>query len=438
MELYSTRNPEVKVDFATAVFQALAPDGGLYMPVEMPRLEDWFWRKLPELSNPQIAVEIAAPFLNGTISAERQRAILHQAMDIRVPLRRLGDEMLVAELFHGPSFAFKDFGARFMAAVMDELLAAKNERLLILVATSGDTGGAVAAGFSQCKHAEVIILYPKGGVSDFQEAQLTTQGDRVHALRVNGSFDDCQALVKKAFLDQELRSQVRLSSANSINISRLIPQSIYYIAAYREWLVQGGEGKPSYVVPSGNLGNLTAGVFAAKMGLPVEHFVTGSNANDTVAIYGATGKYKPKASVPTLSNAMDVGAPSNFERLSHMFGDSWDSFRQNISSYSFSDERTRLEMQRVYQAYNYILDPHTAVGTLAAQKYREDKQSAEDLIVLATAHPGKFGEEVKSILRLDSKTQLLPEEITRQSRKVEEIDNDYQDLVKAIHQVWKG
>ena len=341
VELYSTNAPDTRVSFEEAVFQALPKDRGLYMPVDLAPLPDAFWRRLPSMSLPDIGVAIARQFIGDEIEEVALEKIVRAAIDFEAPLVPLAQDLdtglsnAVLELTHGPSLAFKDFGARFMSGAMSHFLTRRGERLVILVATSGDTGGAVAAGFHGSENVDVVILYPKGGVSDVQEAQLTTLGGNVTALRVEGTFDDCQALVKEAFVDDDLRGRVNISSANSINIARLVPQSFYYVDAYRQWLAAGNEAPPVICVPSGNFGNLTAGLFAERLGLPVERFVAATNANDAVARYAQTGEYEPRASVKTISNAMDVGAPSNYVRMSTLLGSTWNGFRERVYASTF-------------------------------------------------------------------------------------------------------
>ncbi|RMG80878.1 MAG: threonine synthase, partial [Bacteroidetes bacterium] len=305
------------------------------------------------------------------------------------------EEKYILELFHGPSLAFKDFGARFMSQLMSYFKGADEKELVILVATSGDTGGAVAAGFYKTPGIKVVILYPSGKVSALQEKQLTTLGENITALEVRGTFDDCQALVKKAFLDPDLNQNIRLSSANSINIARLIPQSFYYFEAYKQ--VQTNGDKIVFSVPSGNFGNLTAGLFAKEMGLPIHHFIAATNANDVVPEYLKSGVFTPRPSVPTISNAMDVGNPSNFARMLDLKCSTWNILKEEISGYSFSDDQTREAIKTVYDKYKYIIDPHGAVGYLALEAYQKKNKGTKG-IILETAHPSKFIDEVEQVL----------------------------------------
>lgn len=391
MKLYSTNNPENQVEFKEAVFNALPQDKGLYMPVNIPKIDPLFIQNIQQYSLPEIAFEVASVLLEGAIPSEDLKRIIQDAANFDAPLHFLTSDMAVLELFHGPSFAFKDFGARFMSRVMG-FFTEKNEKTLeVLVATSGDTGGAVALGFLGVEGTRVTILYPKGKVSEIQELQLTTNGENIRAIEVEGTFDDCQALVKQAFVDEELNTKLRLTSANSINIARLIPQMFYYFYAYAQLKAQG-VSKVVYTVPSGNFGNIGAGILASKMGLPVQHFVAANNANDTVTEFLKTGKYHSKASVQTLSNAMDVGNPSNWVRIMDMFDKDFLKVKKHISAYTFSDVQTKKAIAEVYEKYNYVLCPHTAVAYLAAKKYKAEHPGEYASVFLSTAHPCKFPE----------------------------------------------
>ena len=347
---------------------------------------------------------MARQLLGAEITDADLRTIIDDAIDFPAPVVQLDGQKHVLELFHGPSLAFKDFGARFMSRLMGYYNRDKDQELVILVATSGDTGGAVAAGFYQTPGIEVVILYPSGKVSDLQEKQLTTLGHNIHALEVDGTFDDCQAIVKQAFLDRDLRAQLRLSSANSINISRLIPQSFYYFEAFK----QLGAGDPVvFCIPSGNFGNLTAGLLAKRLGLPVEHFIAATNSNDVVPRFLKDGKYETRPSVPTLSNAMDVGAPSNFARMTNLYGhlhgkdhpgeDTIREMRSIITGYAYDDTTTESAMREVEEKYGYTIDPHGAVGYLALKEWQIDHPATRG-VILETAHPSKFKPDVERVL----------------------------------------
>ena len=394
MKLYSTKNPTTFVSLKEAVFKGLPDDNGLFMPDFIPQLEADFIKNLKNHSFQSIAFTVAKTLLRGVIPDEDLKTLVERAIDFPAPVVKLDDSTHILELFHGPSLAFKDFGARFMAQLMSYFNQEDTRELVILVATSGDTGGAVAAGFYKTLGIKVVILYPSGKVSLLQEKQLTTLGENITALEVEGTFDDCQALVKKAFLDKELTSKIRLSSANSINIARLIPQSFYYFEAFKQVETHG---KPLvFSIPSGNFGNLTAGLFAQKMGLPVSKFIAATNANDVVPQYLTTGTYRPTPSVPTLSNAMDVGNPSNFARMLDLCSSTWNIMTENIVGYAYDDETTKQAMREIKAKYDYVIDPHGAVGYLALKDYQKENDVVG--IVLETAHPAKFLDDVESIL----------------------------------------
>lgn len=390
MKLYSTNDPSNQVSFKEAVFNSMPQDKGLYMPVTIPRLDDKFLNHLDEYSLPEIAYHVAKNLLGDDIPAEDLKTIIYDAINFYAPVVKLEDSVYVLELFHGPSLAFKDFGARFMSRVMSYFLEDGEKQLDVLVATSGDTGGAVALGFLGVPNTRVTILYPKGKVSDIQELQLTTNGQNIRALEIDGTFDDCQALVKEAFTDKELKEKLRLTSANSINIARLIPQTFYYFNAYAQ-LLKRGISKVVFSVPSGNFGNIGAGLLAWKMGLPVEQFIAATNANDTVPEYLKSGVYQTKPSVATLSNAMDVGNPSNWVRIADMFKADMEDLKKLISGFSFDDTETLLAINKVDAVYNYVVCPHTAIAWQALkdwQKFHPDNEATG--VFLATAHPCKF------------------------------------------------
>lgn len=394
MRLYSTKNPNQFTDLKTAVFKGLPDDNGLYMPEKIPQLSSSFIHNLKNYSLQDIAFEVTKNLFQGSIPDTDIHTIVNNAINFPAPLVKLDDETFILELTHGPSLAFKDFGARFMAQLMSYFNKGSEKELVILVATSGDTGGAVAFGFHNTPGIKVVILYPSGKVSPLQEKQLTTLGGNVTALEVDGTFDDCQALVKQAFLDKDLTDNIRLSSANSINIARLIPQTFYYFEAYKQ--IENPE-KVVFCVPSGNFGNLTAGLFAQKMGLPIHHFIAATNANDIVPKYLDSGNYIPRSSTRTLSNAMDVGSPSNFARMLDLYSSTWNIMKDAISGYSFNDEDTKRAMIEVKDKYNYIIEPHGAIGYLALKEWQKSNKNTQG-IILETAHPSKFLEDVETIL----------------------------------------
>lgn len=389
MKLYSTNNKTLRVSFQEAVFNSLPQDKGLYMPELIPQLDPFFIQNIQQYSLQEIALTVASVLIGDDIPKADLKKIVDDAINFDAPVKFLNAETAVLELFHGPSYAFKDFGARFMSRVMGYFSQKGDQLLDVLVATSGDTGGAVALGFLGVEGTRVTILYPKGKVSKVQEEQLTTNGQNIRALEVNGTFDDCQALVKEAFNDTELNRELRLTSANSINISRLIPQTFYYFWAYAQLKAQG-ISEVVFTVPSGNFGNIGAGLLAYKMGLPVTHFVAGTNVNDTVPRFLRSGSYEPKPSVQTLANAMDVGNPSNWVRIQDMFDGDLEHLRGVISSYTYDDGATEQAMKELYEKYNYVACPHTAIAYLASEAYRRDTPGTYASVFLSTAHPCKF------------------------------------------------
>lgn len=390
MNFYSTNSPAVEVPFKEAVFNSLPQDRGLYMPVSIPQLDADFVRNLDKYSLPEIAFKIASTLLTDAIPEEDLKAIIDDAINFEAPIVKLEEDVYVLELFHGPSLAFKDFGARFMSRVMSYFLRDGEQLLDVLVATSGDTGGAVALGFLGVPNTRVTILYPKGKVSPIQEQQLTTNGKNIRAIEVDGTFDDCQALVKQAFTDAELNKKFRLTSANSINIARLIPQTFYYFNAYAQ-LLRKGKSEVTFCVPSGNFGNVGAGLLAWKLGLPVKQFIAATNANDTVPAFLKSGVYEPKPSVSTLSNAMDVGAPSNWVRIAEMFKGDIIELKKLITGVSYNDGQTLEAIKQVYAQYQYVVCPHTAIAWQALKDWQanhpEDRSAG---VFLSTAHPCKF------------------------------------------------
>lgn len=408
MLLYSTKRISPDVDLKEAVLKGLPPDNGLYMPYEMFHLPASFYSDLDKMSFNDMAKAITHHIVGDYISEKDIADIIDAAFDFEAPLVDAGNDIKVLELFQGPTLAFKDFGARFMGRLMGYFLKGSNHEVNILVATSGDTGSAVAHGFLNVPGIKVTILYPKGKVSDIQEKQFTTLGANITALEVDGTFDDCQRLVKTAFLDKELNEKMVLSSANSINIARLIPQSFYYFWAYKQLK---DKSLPLYFsIPSGNFGNLTAGLFAFAMGLPVKQFIAATNANDIVPQYLSTGKFIPKPSVATISNAMDVGNPSNFARIMDIYNEDLELIQQDITGYSINDADTAACIKRVYQKHGYLMCPHTAVGYLAMEKYLETAEKPANAIVLGTAHPVKFGEVVEPLI---GKPVEIPERLQR-------------------------
>ena len=419
MKLYSTNNPALEVSFKEAVFNSLPADKGLYMPHEIPALDADFIKDLDTYSLQDIAFKVAETLLQGDIPSADLKQIIDDSINFPAPIILVGENSYVLELFHGPSLAFKDFGARFMSRVMSYFLEEGEKTLNVLVATSGDTGGAVALGFLGVPNTLVTILYPKGKVSPIQELQLTTNGENIRTIEIDGTFDGCQALVKQAFGDNELNKKYRLTSANSINIARLIPQTFYYFNAYAQ-LLRIGKHEVVFSVPSGNFGNIGAGFLAWKLGLPVRQFIASTNINDTVPRFLATGNYEPMPSVQTYSNAMDVGNPSNWVRIMDLFNEDPSELVKLITAYSFTDEETLRAIKHIYKAYNYVACPHTAIAWLGTQKWQGDHPDDDAAtIFLATAHPCKFpdifpDEILKSI--------VIPEQVKELEGKPKKAD----------------
>ncbi|MBK8945125.1 MAG: threonine synthase [Ignavibacteriae bacterium] len=388
MQYYSTNNKNNKVNFREAILQGLANDKGLFMPEIISPLSKKIISNLTEFNFLEISFEIAKNFIEDEIPENDLKSIIENSISFEAPLVSLDENLSILELFHGPTLAFKDFGARFMARTMEYFLKGMNREITILVATSGDTGSAVANGFLNVDGIKVLVLFPSGKISKIQEKQITTLGNNITAIEVEGTFDDCQRLVKTAFVDDELKNKINLSSANSINIGRLIPQSFYYFESFKQ--IKNKNKKIVYSVPSGNLGNLTAGLFAKEMGLPISKFIAATNKNDVFTKYINDGNFNPQSSIETLSNAMDVGDPSNFVRILDLYRNNHSLISDIIFSKSFSDEETLNKIQELHDDNNYIIDPHGAVGCLAFDQYKNKVNENIFCVVLETAHPAKF------------------------------------------------
>ena len=393
MKYYSTRDKGRLAPHALkdAAFMGLAPDGGLFVPERIPAVDMAAVESAAEKSYADMACYLAGLFFGEDVPQADLEAMVRRTYNFDCPLVKVGEGKYTLELFHGPTFAFKDFGARFMGGMLG-LLNQSADDLVVLTATSGDTGSAVAAGFYNVPGIKVVVLYPNGKVSDLQESQMTTLGGNIRPVRVNGNFDDCQALVKKVFADSDFRTDVNVTSANSINILRWIPQSFYYFYGWCQWKKATGAELPTIVVPSGNYGNITAGMLAHAMGLPVKGFIAGSNANDVVPQYLRSGVYNPRESVRTIANAMDVGAPSNFERMMYLYGEDFGRLTSELSGFSNTDAEIRDGIREMYELYGYVSDPHSAVG------YNATKAYGIEGFWLSTAHQAKFREVIKDTL----------------------------------------
>ena len=424
MNFYSLNKKAPEVSFKDAVIKGIAPDRGLYFPEKIEPLPSSFFEHIEDLTNHEIAFNAINQFVSDDIPNEKLQEIIATVLDFKFPVVEIEDNVATLELFHGPTMAFKDVGARFMANCLGYFSEGKETEVTVLVATSGDTGGAVANGFLGVKGVKVVILYPSGKVSDIQERQLTTLGQNITALEVDGTFDDCQKMVKTAFLDEELSENMQLTSANSINVARWLPQLFYFLFAYKQ--VKSKEKEIVFSVPSGNFGNICAGLVAQKLGMPVKHFIAATNVNDTVPEFMKTGEYSPKPSTATISNAMDVGDPSNFIRIRHLFEDDFEQLSKNLSSFTFSDEETKIGMKRIHNNSNYVADPHGAVGYLGLKKYQERHPNTFG-IFLETAHPVKFLDVVQDTLGI---TLEIPEQIQKvlHKNKLSIAVRHYEDL----------
>lgn len=430
MLYYSTNNKDTKASLQEAVVNGLAPDRGLYMPDHIPQLPTDFFEEIANKSLPEIASVVADAFFGDDINKVSLDSIVNETLNFEIPLKEIEKDIYVLELFHGPTFAFKDVGARFMARILSFFVKERNQDdVKVLVATSGDTGSAVANGFLGVDGIQVFVLYPSGKVSKMQEAQFTTLGQNIVAIEVDGTFDDCQALVKSAFMDEELNMQLNLTSANSINVARFLPQSFYYFYGFAQIAKTINDMDLLFSVPSGNLGNLTAGLFAKRMGLPVARFFAANNRNDVFYKYLNTGDYQPRPSVQTIANAMDVGDPSNFDRILDLYDGSHESICRDIKGFSYNDTQIEETISNLYKKSGYLLDPH---GACAYRALKEGKKPGEKGIFLATAHPAKFKETVESCI--DSKIEIPAglEKFTLKQKHSYSIPNDFNIFKKAL------
>lgn len=429
MNYISTRNIKKQYSFKEAIIKGLADDGGLFMPITLPTLDKQFIKNISGKTFQEISFEIAKLFLEDEINENDLKIIINSSINFDAPILNLYNNIFVQELFHGPTLAFKDFGARFMAHTLSHFNKSENKKLTILVATSGDTGSAVANGFYNVEGINVVLLYPSKGVSFIQEQQLTTLGGNITALEIEGTFDDCQFLVKKAFLDKEINYLLKLTSANSINIGRLIPQSFYYLYAYSK--LKDNFGKIIISVPSGNLGNLTAGLFAKKLGIDIKYYISAVNSNNVFTEFLENGNFNPRNSVRTISNAMDVGNPSNFERINFLFNNNLGEIKNNIKSKSFSDEETKIKIKECYSKYNYILDPHGAVGLSALEYFIKDEKETAG-IFLETAHPAKFKNVIDDTLNINLPIPKTLMNSINKKKKSEIISNNFEQFKEFL------
>ncbi len=411
---YSTSGQAAKVTFAEALFQGLAPDGGLYFPDTMPQFSAEELENLKGASLQEVGFQVLNKWFGGEIPEEALRPLAYEAQNFPIEVKEVGPFQIL-ELLHGPTMAFKDVAAQNLSRLMSHFLGQTKKNVVVLVATSGDTGGAIAHGFANVPFIDVYVLFPKGRVSALQEEQLTRTAPNVHALEIDGYFDDCQAMVKQAFNDPDL-ADLSLTSANSISIGRLIPQVIYYVYAYAALQRDDIE----FVVPSGNFGNITAGLFAQAMGVPIKGFIAATNENDAAVRYMESAEYEPQPTIATLSNAMDVGNPSNFVRVLELFGHDYEEVRDKIQAYKVSDAETVETMKRVQQEHGYLLDPHTAIGWLVAERH-----SSGGAVVVATASPIKFAEEIERASGIAVADEDAIAALQERSKRKTELPNDY-------------
>ena len=431
MKYYSTNKQSPLAGLEEVVIKSLAGDKGLYMPENIPVLDKSVIAKMKDMSFQEIADIVAQAFFGEDMDPKTLRDIVYDTLSFETPVVHVNDNIYSLELFHGPTLAFKDVGARFMARLSSYFILRKglDREVNVLVATSGDTGGAVANGFLGVPGINVFVLYPKGKVSPIQECQFTTLGKNITALEIDGTFDDCQALVKAAFVDNELNNHMQLTSANSINVARFLPQSFYYFSAYAQLDKAGKANELVICVPSGNFGNLTAGLFAYKMGLPVKHFIAANNRNDVVFEYLKTGQYNPRPSVETYANAMDVGNPSNFARILDLFGNNHEQISALISGFRYTNEEIADTMRNVYNTHKYLLDPHGACGYQALADYKI--KAEETGVFLETAHPAKFKENVDMVLNSDIEIPVKLQEFMKDEKKNFALGKDF-DSFKAF------
>ncbi|GEO11644.1 threonine synthase [Segetibacter aerophilus] len=429
MLYYSTNQQSPKVSFKEATIKGQAPDKGLYFPERIRELPKDFIKNIDHYSKEEIAFRAIQPFVGDTIPTEVLQSIVAETINFNFPLVKITDSIFSLELFHGPTLAFKDVGARFMSRCLGYFVKDIKKPVTVLVATSGDTGGAVASGFYEIEGVDVVILYPSGKVSSVQELQLTTLGKNITAIEIDGNFDDCQQLVKQAFADEQLNQELFLTSANSINVARWLPQQFYYFFAYQQWT---DKGRPPVVcVPSGNFGNICAGMVAHLTGLPVKHFVAAVNANDSVYKYLETGSYQSQQAVATISNAMDVGNPSNFIRILELFKHEYPQVKNVVSSFSITDEETRTTLKNIYSKYDYLLDPHGAVAFAGLEKYLQ-KHLNDKGMILETAHPVKFYDVVEPITGQKVETPETIKGILNKKKESVKLSPDYHSFKQFL------
>ena len=429
MKYYSLNKTAPVVDFKEATIRGLAPDKGLYFPEEIPKHDQSFFNEIEKYSNEEIAFQIIQPFISDVIPENDLRKIVSETINFEIPLKAVNEQISSLELFHGPTLAFKDIGARFMSRGLAYFVKNNDKKITVLVATSGDTGGAVANGFFNVEGVEVVILYPSGKVSSVQEKQLVTLGNNIHAIEVSGTFDDCQQMVKEAFSDEDLNKKLFLTSANSINVARWLPQQFYYLFAWKQW---NDKKKPPVIsVPSGNFGNICAGILASISGMPVNHFIAACNANKVVPDFLESEKYQAQKAIATISNAMDVGNPSNFVRILELFNHRFLDLKKKLSSVSISDEQTKETIKEAFEKENYLLDPHGAVAYVALQNYLKIHADQKGYF-LETAHPVKFYDVVEPIIKKEIEIPEQVKSILKKEKLSVQMGAEFEELKEYL------
>ena len=429
MKYVSLNHNSAPTSFKKAVINGLAPDKGLYFPDKNVKLTENFIDSLKNLDDIEICYEVIKKYIGDEIPKNKLLEIIKDTVSFKIPLKKIEKSIYSLELFHGPTLAFKDIGAKFMASCLDHFKDSyTSKKITVLVATSGDTGGAVAKGFSKTKDIDVCILYPKGKISKVQEKQITTNGSYVNAIEVEGDFDLCQSMVKKAFNDQEINRKIALTSANSINVARWLPQMFYYFLAYKK--IKNNK-KNVFSVPSGNFGNICAGVLSKSMGLPIHHFIASTNINDTIPRYIRDGIFEPNKTYPTISNAMDVSNPSNFIRIQKIYNNDLQKIRKNISGFSYNDKETKETIRKLFTSQDYLIDPHSAIGYLGLKEYMEDNDNNINGIFISTAHSIKFKNVVEDTISSKIKYPNSVIKIMKKEKQSQSIEN-YSELKEIL------
>jgi len=431
MLYYSLNGSPEKLDFKQATLKGQAPDKGLYFPERIPRWEDEFVNNLKQLDKYEIGYQVMKAYVGECIPEDILKQIIKETLSFELPLHQINENIFCLELFHGPTLAFKDLGARFLSRCMGYFSKEQKRKNIVLVATSGDTGGAVADGFNHVEGIEVVILYPSGKVSPVQEKQLTALGGNIHAIEIKGDFDACQRLVKMAFADEDMQKNILLTSANSINIARWLSQQLFYVLAYSQWQEKD---TPTFSVPSGNFGNICSGMVAERSGLPVNQFIAACNQNDVFTRFLKTDLYEPLPSIQTISNAMDVGDPSNFSRIIELYGQDTSLIKSKVCSYSASDNETKRIIEDIYETYNYILDPHSAVAYSCMKTWQEDNPKKKGIII-GTAHPVKFPTVVKELIKKEIEVPEKLKILMQKEKKATLLNDNYIDLKNTINNI---